>query len=464
MRGTTVSGIDDALLAWLPQQRWYGGKGTAVRSVAVEQEERLPGAGDVRHCLLSVTDEDGGTERYQLLIGYAEGDLKQRLQAGFIGEVDGRHAYDAVHDPAATAALLELIAGGGTLDSLSFSNAGPLSTDLPSRVISAEQSNTSVVFGDDYILKLFRRVQPGTNPDLEVSRALAGAGSSHIAQPLGWIESELDGELTTLALMQSFARNSTDGWAMATASVRDLFAEADLHADEVGGDFAAESERLGAATAEVHLLMAQTLPSKTAGPPESAETARQLHARLQEALAEVPELEPFADALRTAYQAVADHTDPVPVQRVHGDFHLGQVLRTQDGWLLLDFEGEPARPLAERTALMSPLRDVAGMLRSYDYAARHLLAERSHVAGTDPQLTYRATEWAERNRSAFCDGYAAAAGSDPREQAALLRAFELDKAVYEVVYEARNRPSWLPIPLASIERLAASAIPEGDDR
>jgi maltokinase len=455
-----VSDLNTALTEWLPQQRWYGGKGTAVTSVVVEHEERLPGEHDVRHTLLRVTDEGGGSELYQLLLGYSADELEPRLKPGQVGLVKGQHVFDAVHDPDTTGALLDLLASSRSLSRLRFTGTGDLQTGLSARVMGAEQSNTSIVFGEDYILKLFRRVQRGLNPDLEISRALAEAGSPHVAAPVGWIEGEVAGEPTTLAMMQVFARNSTEGWAMATASVRDLFAEGDLHADEVGGDFAAESERLGAATAEVHALMAQTLPAATAGAQESAATARQLHARLDEALQVVPDLEPFADALRSAYDAVARHSAPVPVQRVHGDYHLGQVLRTQDGWLLLDFEGEPARPLAERTALMSPLRDVAGMLRSYDYAARHLLAERGH----DPQLAYRATEWAERNRQAFCDGYAQAAGTDPRGETVLLRAFELDKAVYEVVYEARNRPSWLPVPLGSIERLAASATSEGEQR
>ena len=456
MSATVDTELHDLLTTWLPGQRWFGGKGRALTGVEIESSGVLLEHDDdnvlVRQVLLRVDTADGvASDRYQLLVGTRSGEVPQRLQHAVIGEADGRTVYDAVHDTEACTALLERIAAGAQTDTVRFSSSqADLDTTLPSRVMGAEQSNTSIVYGEDYILKVFRRLQPGLNPDLEVTRALADAGSPHVAPPLGWLDGEVDGQPTTLGMMQCFLRNASEGWAMATASVRDLFAEGDLHADEVGGDFAGEAERLGTATAEVHALMAQALESRTAGPDESKATAAQLHERLDAALAAVPELAPFADALRTSYEQVATLTDPVPIQRVHGDFHLGQVLRTQDGWVLLDFEGEPARPLSERTALMSPLRDVAGMLRSFDYAARHLLAERGGVQ----HLAYRANEWAERNRSAFCDGYAKAAGTDPRDQAVLLRAFELDKAVYEVVYEARNRPSWLPIPLGSVERLA----------
>ena len=448
-----MAALEDLLVDWLPQQRWYGGKGRAVTAVRVASETRLPGDADVRHVLLEVDSEDGATERYQLLVGRRTGELEHRLEHVVIGDVDGAVAYDAVHDHDAMGALLGLLASGGELGPLVFTNDGSVDPTLHSRVMSAEQSNTSVVFGDAVILKLFRRLQPGANPDIEVTAALAHAGSTHIASPLAWFEGDVAGERTSLGLLQVFLKGASDGWAMATASVRDLFAEADLHADEVGGDFASESERLGVATAEVHALMARALPSEQVGADDVRAAAAQLRERLDAALAVVPELAPYADALRAAYDEVATRTDPVAVQRVHGDYHLGQVLRTQEGWVLLDFEGEPARPLSERRALMSPLRDVAGMLRSFDYAARHLLAERHG----DAQLAYRATEWAERNRQAFCDGYARAAGSDPRDESVLLRAFELDKAVYEVVYEARNRPAWLPIPLGSIERLVQGA-------
>jgi maltokinase len=174
--------------------------------------------------------------------------------------------------------------------------------------------------------------------------------------------------------------------------------------------------------------------------------------RLDAAIAVVPQLQEHADGLRRVYAAVAGAREQVVRQRVHGDFHLGQVLRTATGWIVLDFEGEPARPLAERRELDSPMRDVAGMLRSFDYAARHLLVEQPD----DPQRDYRAQEWAARNRSAFCAGYSAASGMDPCGESPLLRAFEADKAVYECVYEARNRPQWLMIPLQSLARLAGA--------
>src|SRR6266545_3739400 len=186
-------------------------------------------------------------------------------------------------------------------------------------------------------------------------------------------------------------------------------------------------------------------------PRRPARTGDVMTRRLEAAAAVVPALAEHADMLHASYQAIRDLPITITLQRVHGDLHLGQALRTAQNWVLLDFEGEPARPLATRRAPDSPLRDVAGMLRSFDYASRYLLLDEPD----DPQLEYRAAEWADRNRDAFCEGYAEASGADPREQRALLRAFEADKVVYEALYELRNRPHWLPIPLAALGRLSA---------
>jgi maltokinase len=435
---------------WLPQQRWFGAKGREIQGVSVVAERTLmEGNPTCRHVLVEV-DLGEDKETYQLLVG-SRTELPERLVHATIGLSDGDVLYDGVHDNVVTQVVLQLLAEQSDDQGLRFRHLSELEiqTDVTGIVMGAEQSNTSVVFGDDYILKLFRKVSPGVNPDLEITRALAEAGCTSIVPPLAWIEADIAGEATTLAMMQPFLRSASDGWALAVTSVRDLYAEADLHADEVGGDFAGESERLGRATAEVHALLARALPSRNADADECAATAKQMHERLDAAVGVVPRLAPYADDLHAAYDAVGQLSGGVPVQRIHGDLHLGQALRTETGWVIIDFEGEPARPLAERVALMSPLRDVAGMLRSFDYAARHLLAEQPAAAG----LEYRAGEWAERNRAAFCDGYAQAHGHDPRDDSVLLRAFELDKAVYEVVYEARNRPTWLPIPLGSIERL-----------
>ena len=444
---------------WLPQQRWFAGKGRELTDVGIARLTELQDAGAARilHALVTVDygDPHGpAQDTYQLLLSLRR-DVAEGYHGFLLGDCSEGLVYDGLHDPLGAAALLRGLKDGQAVGNLRMIATTELE-ELPGLAVGVEQSNTSIIYGDAYILKVFRRLHAGINPDLELTRALAEAGSPHVATPLGWIEGDLpgpDGSGSTFALLQTFLRGGTEGWKLAVASVRDLYAELDLHPDEVGGDFAAESERLGTATAEVHTMLARVLESRTATAEESRASAEQMRERLTAAVAIVPDLAPYEAALRAAYDELAQLDQPVPIQRVHGDFHLGQVMRTDSGWALLDFEGEPVRPLSERTALMSPLRDVAGMLRSFDYAARSLLMERPQSSAT-PALNVRAEEWADRNRAAFCEGYTAGGGADPRDQSALLRAFELDKAVYEVVYEARHRPTWLTIPLGAVARLA----------
>jgi maltokinase len=345
--------------------------------------------------------------------------------------------------------FLDLIAAGQDRAGLRFRSEPDteVETGLRARPIGVEQSNTSVIYGQEHILKVYRRPAPGNSRDLDLHRALHLAGSAHIADPLGVVRGELAGEPVVLAFLQQFLADAVEGWATATASVRDLLAEGDLHADEVGGDFAGEASRLGTAVAEVHADLAHILGTETVGVEEIGAEVDSMHARLDAALVEVPALREHSDVLRAAFEGAREVDTPVTVQQVHGDLHLGQVLRSTKGWVLIDFEGEPATSTRARLVPRSPLRDVAAMLRSFDYAAFHLLAG----TGDDRQLLARATEWSDRNRTAFCEGYAKVA-ADPRAQESLLRAFELDKAVYEVAYEYHNRPDWLAIPLAAIRR------------
>lgn len=444
---------------YLSHQRWFAGKGRehhvrGVRTLAWLEGEHVR----VQMALVDV-ESVAGVDTYQVPLSYREVHVEQ-IDHAHLADVDGAHVYDALHDREAVeliAALLTETADDPEVPSPLRAHpvaARTLVRGQPSVMLTGEQSNSNVRVGDDLLLKLFRRVAPGRNPDIEVLEALTTAGSQEIVPLAGWLESvEPDGHPLDLAMLSDFLRTASDGWDLALTSVRDLFAERDLHPDEVGGDFASESERLGVTTARLHADLARSLPSGTWSGAELADVTARMRARLDAAASELPDLAPYAGNLARAFDAVVELGADVAVQRVHGDYHLGQTLRTMDGWRVIDFEGEPATPLAARTALDSPLRDVAGMLRSFDYAAQSQWAD---LLG-DHQLAQRALEWSARNRAAFLAGYAAESGAHPTDSlasAALLRAYETDKAVYETLYEARHRPTWLPIPMRAIARLA----------
>lgn len=437
---------------WLPRQRWFAGKGRAITAFSLVSATEIlpvdnsggltsdPGPG-LLHLLVRVHQPtmpaQPPVDCYQLLLG-VRSTLPTPLAPALIGHVTdgplaGRTVYDGLHDPRLAALLLERLRTPGGLGTLRFDRGtAPIPDGLAPRVLDTEQSNSSLVYGDAYILKIFRRVFPGTNPDLELPLALSREGCGRVPAPVAWFESTAPEHLT-LGVLQPFLRGSQDGWQLA------------LRALATGSDFGPEARALGRATAEVHTALAAALPTPALRRAQTDQLAAAMVQRLEAAAHAVPALVPYVPGLRTAFDAVAalgHRGNSWAAQRVHGDLHLGQTLRGTDGfWSLIDFEGEPARPLPERRSPQPPVRDIAGMLRSFDYAAR------SHRPWN--------AEWAAHCRAAYCDGYAEAAGVDPRSEPELLRAHETDKAVYEVLYEARHRPDWLPVPMSAIHRLAA---------
>ena len=450
------------MTAYLAEARWFAGKGRDYEVVDVVRVGSLPGPPVVTIDVITVRYADAAspetaTERYQMpLSHYSE--QQARVAHAYVGpqtddELGDVHSYDAVHDREAMAVYLQTFARTevgsamryGGLDFHRISEHD-LDTESHSTLFSGEQSNSSVAFGDDSLMKVFRKVTPGRNPDIEIHRALTEAENHNVAELYGWIEAGED----DLAMIQQFLRTAADGWDLALASARNLFAEGDLHADEVGGDFAGEAERLGAAVADVHVVLREHFDVDTQ---DSSALAAGMQERLAAQQAAVPELAPYADTVRAVFDRIAG-LGGQPVQRVHGDLHLGQTLRTSRGWKLVDFEGEPAKPLTDRRLPDSPWRDVAGMLRSFDYAAQSVVKDLHSGDEPGSQITYRATEWVQRNRAAFLAGYVEHREAPLTEaESALVDAYEADKAVYEVVYEARNRPGWIDIPLGAIERI-----------
>ncbi|MEP6844092.1 MAG: phosphotransferase [Pseudolysinimonas sp.] len=443
------------LAAYMSRQRWFAGS----KQVTVTDDRPLawlsgpsPDLG-VRFEIVSVLC---GTESavYNVPLSYRH-EPREDLSYGFIGatNLDGQvyYVYDALHDSEARGVLLDGFVDGAVVpDDISFGRLPGFSLEasVDNVLLGAEQSNTSVIAGDAMV-KFFRRLSPGVNPDIEVQEALTLVNSEEISPLLGWIRS---GDLD-LAMVGRFQRSATDGWDTARASVRALRVDA-VRAREAGGDFAREAERLGATTVAVHAQMRELLPVAVWGADELDTLVARLTHRLDEVVDAHPQVAEFADGARLAYERI-DRTVPVPVQRIHGDFHLGQTLRTTTGWKIIDFEGEPSKSRDDRVRLDSPLRDLAGMMRSLDYVA-HSLPALTGVISLDPSVdeTAVADDWVHRNQIAFLFGY----GFDRSDaMVALLRAYEIDKAVYEVAYEANHRPDWITIPLRALRALTGGS-------
>jgi 1,4-alpha-glucan branching enzyme len=518
----------EALPAFLPGQRWYAAKARGLESVRFVEALRPEGfPEDVILTLVEVRYDDGGAgDLYFLPLTLARGADADRLARRAPSRVIARRedggrplvVFDAMADPDACAALLEAIAAdrtaaakSGTLRAFPTSvydrARGPAERPLEVRLGALEQSNTAVRFGDRLILKIFRRVQPGVNPDFEIGRFLSErTGFDRAPKTAGAIEfTPRGGEPSTLAILQELVPSSGTGWDHALHELREYYVEAARrtpapeHAEAASrsvleladadppaavrglmGPYLGAAERLGRRTAELHRALASD-PRDPAFAPEPIrpEDLAALRDDIRDELeATLAALGTQADDLPGACPAQARHVvagaaelggqldvlaaiDPKATRiRVHGDYHLGQVLRTGDDFIILDFEGEPARPLAERRAKVSPLKDVVGMLRSFDYAAYAALFD---FTKDRPEAFARLEPWSQIWRAwtcaAFWRGYRGAAGNagflprDPAALAALLGAYTLDKALYELRYELNNRPDWVCIPLQGIGTL-----------
>jgi 1,4-alpha-glucan branching enzyme len=447
------------LHGWMPAQRWYPAKG---RGVSLHQ------VGSYR-----LDDPDGEVGLEVHLVGLDSGDRLDVVQVpltyrtapddglahalvgtGTHPRLGERWVYDGLHDPVFVREWLRLVAeqrdvpgAGGTLSDAP--GAPRIDPDAPAKVLSGEQSNTSVVVGGDrpdaLIVKMFRVLSDGPNPDVEVTSALSRAGVRAVPRVAGWVTGEwtVAGRLCRghLAVAVEFLAGSQDAWREA------------LSAAAAGRPFTAEATELGAATAAVHAALRDAFGTEPATDEVRAGLVAALQQRVDWAVSS-------SDALVTVREQLARHRERlgdlaaggVPdLQRVHGDYHLGQVLHAPGrGWVLLDFEGEPLRPLSERTEPDVALRDVVGMLRSFDYAAGHVA-----LHTTEPAVAEQAHHWAQECRTAFLEGYRAEAGVDLDDLGLLVDALWLDKALYEVVYETRNRPDWVDVPLSAVRAALA---------
>jgi maltokinase len=460
----TVADLDDfseafaeqvaqLLAEFFPRQRWFMGDEPPTR-VEVTVIDHSDGDPVLAWLLVDVTLVDGSTATYQLVLGGRQADDPQQFMRGkervTVGAIDGVILYDALVDPELALVVLDKVAPGE-----------PAKVARP---LLVEQSNTSVVYDERLILKFFRRVHPEPNPDVEVTRVLGNRGFPHVVpqlEPLRYQGSDL-------AVVRQFLLGATDAWDLAHTSLRDLLGTPSPP-EEAGGDFAPEAAALGTVIAQLHLVLADAYGTEPGVPERWFSGFRAQLGRL----ASHPPADPGArggpriapvdvvdvEGVAKAFDGLATVGDAGAAIKVHGDLHLGQLLLADAGWFVIDFEGEPARPVAERMLPSSPLRDVAGMLRSFQYAARTALVERGR--DVDAELVSVADAWEARAVDAFWHGYSGVDGIEAllpavaEDRLKLLRAFELDKAVYEVVYELGHRPDWVDVPASAIRRALA---------
>ncbi len=479
-----LAGVGAQLLqeAFLPRymaaQRWFGAKSRHIQSIGIADSIVLASSNGAL-LVLDVQYTDGPPDTYTLPLAvrpadteYPKDSVIARLQQpGYDGVLLDGLALPEIRDlilSSIATGVQQQTRQGGIVQGLSSAAFAPIrgAGDLPSRRGSAEQSNSSLLYGDRLILKLFRRLQPGENPDAEIGRFLTDvAHFPHIAPFAGEVVyTPKDGEATTVALLQGLVANEGDGWSWTLGQIDRL-----KNGDNTG--YLQNARLLGQRTGEMHRGLATPTddPAFAAEPTTAAALnadADRLESQIAAALqavrtriATLPEdlLTPAATliARRDHLHAVALRLRNLPPAqagiriRIHGDYHLGQVLRTANDFVLLDFEGEPARSLAERRAKQSPLRDVAGMLRSFSYAG---------VAGYGSTAEHASARqaWERDACDAFLDGYREAFAADPsvaghasiaQEQMA---AYLLEKALYELMYELNNRPDWVALPLFGI--------------
>jgi maltokinase len=431
--------LEALLPEWLPRQRWYSGSAAPSELELLDLDVLLEGEAASGPALLSLIVRADGVD-WHVPVGLRSLEEVPPSVADREGTVIGRVAlpdgqemvaFDAAPDQELAAHFHCRVTG---------------SKEAPGHIrpIGAEQSNTSLVSDDTMVIKLFRRLVPGANPDVQVPSALSAAGFAGVPAVHGvWRRGEYD-----LAVAQSYLPGSSDGFALALASLRESLGSG-LPPQASGGDFGAEAFRLGQITGELHVALAEAFGQEHGQPKQwAADLAADLdRARIETARA--AELIERLEAVESPGAAI----------RGHGDYHLGQVLRADAGWFVLDFEGEPARSAAERARLTSPLRDVAGMLRSFEYVAA--VALREQVEDDRDRLEPLAAAWVSHNTDSLERGYASADGVEKllpsvADRAVILVAFSLEKAAYELAYERAHRPDWEDIPARAIERLLAT--------